>query len=171
MNQEERTRWFESLFATYGDAIFRHIAYRLGDRERAKELTQEVFMRTWQHSCLGKEIKYEKAFLYTIARNLFINEIRTDRNTTSLEEVHDLSGYEPSATGTNPEAHSEHQELLQNIAKLKTAYKEVLELRYMEGLSIKEIALLLEENETAISMRCTRALAALTDLYNQEETL
>lgn len=163
---EEYIGQFEALFARHSDAVFRHLYYRLGDRERAKELTQEVFMRTWQHLCAGKTIEYEKAFLFRIARNLFINEIRTNKQSDSLETLTEATGYEPETKEANPLEFSEEQELLHFLAQLQDNYREVLVLRYIDDMAVKDIATMLEENETAISMRIARATEKLKTLYH-----
>lgn len=157
---------FEALFQSYGDSVFRHVYYRLGDRERAKELTQEVFMRTWQYLASGKEIQHEKAFLFRIARNLFINEIRTDKHTDSLDVIKEATGYEPETKEGNPLEFSEDQELLSFLELLPDTYREVLVLRYIDDMAVKDIAKLLEEKETAISMRIARATEKLKILYH-----
>ena len=157
---------FETLFNQYSDAIFRHLQYRLGDRERAKELTQEVFMRTWQHLATGKHIEYEKAFLYKIANNLFINEIRTDKTKTSLEQLEEVHGVEAVSTLSSPEKIAEEQELQIFIQSLSPPYRDVLIYRYIDDMTVKDIAKLLGEKETNISMRLKRATEKLRQTYN-----
>lgn len=157
---------FEKLFADHSDAVFRYLVYRLNDKERAMELTQEVFMNTWRHLRSGKPIEYEKTFLFKVARNLFINEIRTDKTTTSLEKLQDTSYAEPADTTPSPETYSTHTELLSFLEHIADTYKEVLILRYIEGMSVKDIANLLEEKETNISMRIKRGLEKLRTLYS-----
>lgn len=164
---DKRLIWFEKLYDTHADAIFRHLAYKLGDRERAKELTQEVFMKTWQYVMLGKTIEHEKAFLYRSARNLFINEIRTNKATDSLTPLED-TGYEvPDAQAQNGEQTALHSELHEQLQHIKSSYREVLIMRYIDDLSVKEIAAILEENETNISMRIKRGIEALQHRYHK----
>lgn len=164
---DKRLQWFEKLYDTHADAIWRHLYMKLGDRERAKELMQEVFMKTWQFVVAGKEIEHEKAFLYRIARNLFINEIRTDKRTTSLDTLEE-KGYEPPDEKDETASYAEHRELLDRLRHIKEAYREVLVMRYIDGLQVKEIADILEEKETNISMRIQRGLQALKEAYNKK---
>ena len=166
LGMEEQIGQFEALFERHSDSVFRHLYYRLGDRERAKELTQEVFMRTWQHLSGGKSIQYEKAFLFRIARNLFINEIRTDKRNDSLDILTENSGFEPETKEGNPLTFSEEQELLYFLEQLPDNHREVLVLRYIDDMAVKDIAALLEEKETAISMRIARATEKLKTIYH-----
>lgn len=163
---EDSKDHFKKLFEAHNDAVFRYLAYQLNDRERALEMTQEVFMNTWRHLSSGKTIDYEKTFLFKIARNLFINEIRTDKTTASLETLQDTTHFEPTDTAISPELYSEHQELLQYLEHIAHSYKEVLILRYIEGMTVKDIAQLLNEKETNISMRIKRGLEKLHTLYS-----
>jgi len=160
---------FEQLFTEHNNAIFRHLYYRLGSRERAIELTQEVFMNTWQHIRSGKPIEFEKAFLYRIANNLFINEIRTNKQTYSLDELQDTAGFEPKETRASPVQYSQEQELLRFLEYLQPTYRDVLVLRYIDGLAVQDIANVLKEKETNISMRIQRALAKLKDIYESKK--
>lgn len=161
---DSRLTWFEGLYDTHADAVFRHIYLRLGDRERAKELVQDVFMRAWQYVMMGKTIEHEKAFLFRAARNAFINEIRSNREIKSLEQLAE-GGFEPQDGGDSPEKETEHRELMRALAQLKENYREVLVMRYIDGLPVTTIADILSENETNISMRIKRGLAALKEVY------
>jgi RNA polymerase sigma-70 factor (ECF subfamily) len=162
---DSRLAWFEKLYDTHADAVFRHIYLRLGDRERAKELVQDVFMRAWQYIMLGNNIEHEKAFLFRAAHNAFINEIRSRREKYSLERLQD-KGFEASDTGDSPERESEQRELMRRLTQLKESYREVLIMRYIDGLPVVTIAEILSENETNISMRIKRGLDALRNMYD-----
>lgn len=157
--------WFENLYDTYSDAIWRHLFFKLGDHERAKELMQDVFMKTWEYAQAGNQIKEEKAFLYRTATNLFINEIRTDRKTVSLATLEDAGFEFKDSSDTSTEAIS--KELTSNLSKINENYRTALTMRYIDGLSVKEIAELLGENETNISMRLIRGIEALKNEYEQ----
>lgn len=162
----KQLNWFETLYDNYGDAIFRHLAYKLNDRERAKELTQDTFMNVWRYVLRGNSIENEKAFLYRTAHNLFVNEIRTNRNTTSLDQLEE-AGLDPIDEKDTTERFAEYQELLDHLSGLKDSYREVLIMRYIDELTVKEIAALLDEHETNISMRIKRGLGALENTYQK----
>jgi RNA polymerase sigma-70 factor (ECF subfamily) len=165
MVMEDKLIWFEKLYDTYSDAIFRHLYLRLGDRERAKELTQDVFMRAWQQVASGVTIEHEKAWLYRSAHNAFVNEIRTDKRRESLDTMIEESGYDIRDEGSDTSVFTEQRELLQYLNQLKDSYRTVLVMRYIDDLPVTEIASTLEESETNISMRLKRALQKLRKLY------
>lgn len=156
--------WFETLYDTYADQIWRHLYFRLGDRERAQELMQEVFMRVWNYIQEGKTITHEKAFLYTAARNLFINEIRAKKDVVSLDDNLDESVFVEQHI-PSPQKEAEARELMEHLNQLKEPYREVLIMRYIDGLQVRDIAEFLGEQETAISMRIKRGIDALQKRY------
>lgn len=162
---EDKKAQFERLYDLHADAIFRYFAWRVSDRERAKELTNEVFMRLWRHLAGGGEIEYEKTFLYTIAKRLFINEIRTPDTTFSLDALSEDTAFEVKDEDVSILAAAEGTELWSVIATLPPPTPELLQLRYRDGLSVKEIATIFESKETAISMRIARAITHLRSLY------
>jgi RNA polymerase sigma-70 factor (ECF subfamily) len=162
---EEKQAQFERLYDTYVDAIFNYLGYRLGNRERAIELTQEVFMKVWQHINSDKPIEYEKAFLYIIAKRLFINEIRVPERTFSLDAMTEDTSFEIPDHTDKTEASAETTELWQAVATLSPPVQELLRLRYHDGLSVGEIATIFEAKENTISMRISRAIAELQKIY------
>ena len=161
---DKRLIWFEKLYDTHADAVWRHLYYQLGDAERANELLQEVFLKTWQYVLQDKHIEHEKAFLYRVARNLFINDIRSKKQAQSLDQLTDAGFEVVDATDTTAVA-SEHRELRDRLALIKDSYRTVLTLRYIDDLPVKEIAKLLGEQETNISMRIKRGIEALKQTY------
>jgi RNA polymerase sigma-70 factor (ECF subfamily) len=163
---DKRLIWFEELYDTHADALWRYFLYRLNDRERAKELTQEVFMKTWQYVLMDKTIENEKAFLYRIAKNLFINEIRTKKQSISLDCL-ETEGFEISDDSSASDTTATRNELFVRLGMIKESYRAVLIMRYIEDLPVKEIAHLLNEKETNISMRIKRGIEALKKTYQQ----
>ncbi len=67
---------FIKAFDAYADGIFRYCFFRVFNRERAKDLVQDTFMRAWEYAAKGNKIENLKAFLYKIAHNVVIDESR-----------------------------------------------------------------------------------------------
>lgn len=151
-------RQFEEAYDAYADAIFRHCYFRVRDRERAKELTQDTFMRTWGYLAEGNVIENIRAFLYKTASNLIINEVLRRKEHDSLESLREESGYEPSSEEEDTLGDSVlYDHLFLALENLPEQYKLVLVHRYIDGLAIKEIAQILKETDNTISVRLHRA--------------
>ncbi len=163
---------FEDAYTRYSDELFRHCYLRISDRERALELTQECFLRTWEYVEKGKVVNEFRPFLYRTLKNLIIDEYRKMK-TQSLEKmVEDTEGGSVEALLPPDESNTleaaidrfEGARALEALKLLPDAYKEVLILRYVDGLSPKEIAQSLDENENAVSVRVHRGLKKLKEL-------
>jgi RNA polymerase sigma-70 factor (ECF subfamily) len=155
---------------------------RLSDRERAVELTQETFLRAWEYSQNAREkgkeeIREWRPFLYRTLRNLIIDEYRKAK-TYSLDEMvegsesGDIETLMPADEGNTFEAAMERfdaKRALMELKKLPDLYREVLTLRYIDGLSPKEIAEVLEESENVVSVRIHRGLRKLHDVLEAQQ--
>ncbi len=163
---------FKDAFERYSDELFRHCSMRTSDRERAQELTQDAFMRTWDYVRKGGEVRELRPFLYQTLRNLIIDEYRKAK-THSLDSMleHAESGAMeamlPQDDTNTIEAAMERldaKQALRRVDELPELYREVILLRYVEGLSPKEIGSIVEESENVVSVRIHRALKKLRDL-------
>lgn len=164
---------FISAYDEYADAIFRHCFFRVSDRERAKELSQEVFVRAWEYVQKHSEDEVEnmQALLYHIARNLIIDEYRgRKKQSMSLDAMSEEDGFDPSDDShTEIIRASEMGEVKKAMEDLPDHFREVLLLRYVDDMGVKDIAELLEEKENAISVRIHRGIAELRKLLKTNE--
>lgn len=160
----DRQQKFKNLYDEHADAIFRYLYFKLNDRERSLELTQEVFTRLWQYMASGKEVEFPKAFLYKSAANIFINEIRTDKRTLSLDTLLE-SGFEVAYEGKDLQQIAEQQEVVDSLQALDEHDRDVLVMRYVEDMQVKEIAQVLGEKENTVSVWIKRALEKLKNIY------
>lgn len=152
---------FIAAYDDYADAIFRFCAFQVHDRERARDLMQDTFTRTWMYLESGKEIENLRAFLYKTARNLCINESVRGK-AYSLEEMQEVAGFEPEDPhAPSPEDAAENAILLKHLGELEPATQEVLTLRYMNGLAVNEIGEILGLAPNTVSVRIHRALEEL----------
>jgi len=163
---------FSDAYERYSDELFRHCSLRLSDRERAVELTQECFLKTWEYIERGERVEDFRPFLYRTLRNLIIDEYRR-KKTHSLEamlegsEDKNIEALMPQDESNTLEAavnRFEGKRALEALKKLPDLYREVLALRYVESLTPKEIAEIMDESENAVSVRIHRGLHKLRAL-------
>lgn len=174
--RQETAHAFEDAYTRYSDELFRHCYLRVSDRERALELTQEAFLRTWEYVNKGKTVLEFRPFLYRTLKNLIIDEYRKQKTQSLDAMVDETEGgtiealLPPDETNTLEAAidRFEGSRALEALKRLPDAYKEVLILRYVEGLSPKEIASSLGENENAVSVRVHRGLKKLKGLLDPD---
>ena len=151
----------------FADAIFRHCYFRVSDREKAKELMQETFLKAWQSICDGQEVKSIKSYLYRIANNLIIDHYRKKKD-ISLDILQD-EGFDPGVDEReqldNFIAGKSAMTLLENLTE---PYRQVVVMRYVDDYSVSEIAEVLEVSPNVVSVRLNRALKKLSSLYHHE---
>ncbi|HEU4677574.1 MAG TPA: sigma-70 family RNA polymerase sigma factor [Candidatus Paceibacterota bacterium] len=150
---------FIETFTTYGDAIFRFSLMKVSQVELAEDMTQEVFMRYWQYLRDDREITNCRALLYAIANNM-AKDWYKKKKAESLD-AHIVAGREPAETGMDAEALATYREVLEAAEGLDERDKEVVLLRFVEGLEPRDIAECLGETANAVSVRLNRAAQKL----------
>lgn len=167
MDQEETKAYFLQIYDTYVDDIYRFCYLKVSNRELAQDLSQEVFTRFWQALREGTVMRSERALLYTVARNLVIDWYRKKKE-SSLDVLTE-QGLEFGGDGAEDVMReAEMAEALRMIGQLDEASREVLTLRFVDGLSPKEIALLSGESANAVSVRLNRAMKKMRTLMHTD---
>lgn len=158
---------FLAAYDQYSDAIFRHCYFRVFDRERGKDLMQEVFLRAWEYLARGEEVQNMRAFLYRIANNLIVDESRKKRE-ASLERLQE-DGFDPGKDETEQwQGRLDRERILSMLDHLDEGYRNILIMRYVKDLSPSEIAEMTGESANTVSVRIYRGLKQLrTKLVNQ----
>jgi RNA polymerase sigma-70 factor (ECF subfamily) len=168
MDQEQKKSYFLAMYDMHSDAIYRFCVLKVSKREVAQDITQDVFMRYWQSLRKEDAIKNDRALLYTIARNLVIDWYRKKKD-SSLDAMTDVGvDFKGSDTASVTEQ-AEVQEALRIIEKLDDDSRDLLIMRFMEGLSPKEIAAVLKESPNVISVRLHRAVKKVQDLIHAHD--
>ena len=151
---------FDQAYADYADAIFRHCAFRLMHRERGKELMQETFLRVWIELGKGIEILNMRAFLYRIANNLIIDDVRKKKE-ASLDALQE-AGWDPGEDKTEEmQKRVQFHDILQMLQRMESAERELIVMRYIDGLQPSDIAEVLHESPNTVSVRLHRAVKEL----------
>lgn len=158
---DKAEKQFIDAYDLYADSLFRFCFFRIHSRDQAKDITQEIFTKTWDYIRKGNQIKHIKAFLYTTARHLIIDHVRK-RKDESLERLQE-NGFDPSLK-PNQTQNLEMQTAFEAMNNLNEKYRDVILLRHVDGFSPKEIAKMLDKSENAVSVRIHRGLILLREL-------
>ncbi|MEL6626196.1 MAG: RNA polymerase sigma-70 factor [Bacteroidota bacterium] len=154
---------FKKLFDQYYDGIRNFLYYKSGNIELAEDLTQEAFMILWRKRENIDPDKV-KSYLYTIAHNLFLNEVKHQKVVMKYNQ-------QPMATTTQetPQYLMEEEEFRQKlenaIAQLPEKNRVVFLMNRIEKLTYREIAERLELSVKAVEKRMHKALIQLRELY------
>lgn len=163
----------KTLAAIYDDfhlPIYRYIYRQVGDVETARDLTAEVFRRFLQAIQDKKgPTAYLSAWLYRVAHNIVIDHYRREQHRQHLPLDQDLLA---SSDNTGQAAENilmaEHVRL--SLQHLTPDQQQVIILKFLEGLSNKEVAEITGKPVGAIKSLQHRALAALQRQLVQEKS-
>lgn len=157
---------FDGLYLLYADRVFRFLVARLEDSEFAEEVTAQVFLRL-----IEKIDRFQiapkdnaaifSAWLYRLAYNRMVDNLRKRQRArlVSLEQV-DRAGNRWESM-ENIESRIDFEQMLHHLQHLNDQQREVLLLRFIEGLNIAQTAETMAKSEGAIKALQHRALENL----------
>lgn len=165
---ESKEKAFLEAFEQHSDALFRHCYFKTSNRELAKDVVQEAFCRTWSYIGEGRKVENMRAFLYRVAGNVIIDEMRK-KKATSLDALEEAGFMPADDTSPNGEQFASGQEAVRMLQQVEEPYRTALALRFVEGFSPKEIAGMLEESENVISVRIHRGVKKLREVFDGKD--
>jgi len=158
---DDSQKKFSKIYDQYISRIYRFVFLRVNSRDIAQDLTSETFTRAWDKfkDNSGTEVKNWVGFLYQIARNLVTDFYREKGKV----QIISASYVADPAMGLEEKAFlsSEADQIKAVLSKLGEEQQEVIIWRYLEGLSNKEIAKILDKPEGTVRVIVHRALEAL----------
>jgi RNA polymerase sigma-70 factor (ECF subfamily) len=163
---QETKRFFSELYDTFHDEIFRFSLAKTRNRDLALDITQETFIKTWDYLRSGKHIEQARGFLYRTCRNLIIDMSRKKKfaSLDALLEGGELSSVNDSSLEL-PDSHIDKELFMGRLRLLDEHHFEILHLRFIQELTLSEIAQIYKENENTISVRIHRAVKQAKKLF------
>ena len=158
---------FNKLYDLYADRLY-GFAYNLThSSEMAEEIVQEVFLKIWQmREHLSPEYSF-RSFLFTIAKNKFLNDLRNRLTLLSYDEyitqLDDATERGENSTESEFNFNEVNEQDLQSKDKLSKRQKMIFEMSKEEGLSNQEIALKLGISEQSVRNQLSSALKVLRE--------
>ena len=165
---------FGALYDHYHAMIYRFVMIKVGRREEAEDITHQVFLSAWQNVRTYKHKGYPfSSWLYRIARNQVIDHYRSrkGRNDVSIEKADpEAFGVETDYAG-NLTAKLELEKVRSAVGRLKPDYQDVIILRFVEDMSLKESAAALGKSEGAVKLLQHRAIRELKKALTAEPSI
>ena len=149
----------EELYDRFGDRLYHYLFLKLGSTGDAEDVLQEVFVRLSGAGLRLRFVRRLDAFAFKIARNEALRFLgrRKARDVRRLDGS-SLPGFAEAVEGPDP---AEVHNLSEALSGLPEAQREVIVLRYFEGLSFKDIAGVCGISENTASSRCRYGLDKL----------
>ncbi len=158
------------IYDRYHEAIYRYLWLRLQDTWAAEDLTGDIFMRAVAaiHDYQAREVPFQ-AWLYRLAHNRLVDYYRREsgRNLVPLEIAEEVLMADPEAGNGGRDVLAVDQ-VRTALARLDPIQREVLVMRFLLGLPLREVALALDKTTAAIKSLQHRGLQALRAALGQE---
>ena len=170
-NKDKIEKVFMESYEEFSDAIFRYTLFQTSNRQTAIDISQDTFIKTWQYLQKGQEIENIRAFLYRVAKNLIIDH-RRKKKSYSLDEMteYGVDFRTDEDLVEDQQKEFEKQKVLKTIDNVDEKYREILILRYVEEMSIKEIGEVMDKSQNHVSVMIHRGIEKLKKLlkdYNE----
>jgi RNA polymerase sigma-70 factor (ECF subfamily) len=161
--QAGRRDAFVRLYGEYHAPIYNLCARVLGDREEAKDVTQEVFIKAFnQLPSAGSETFKLRPWLYRVATNACFNQLRSRRK---LDDGGD-AGLEHAASGIDEFERAQTVALVeQSLGEMNERYRTALVLKDLQGLPPEEIAEVMEVSRANADVLVHRARASFKMVF------
>ncbi len=134
-----RELFIEQAMAEFESALIGYAATLLNDRDRARDVVQDTFIRLCQQN-VDQVRTHLKSWLFTVCRNRALDILRKDKHLQPLEDYHWHCVAEPSLP---PDAQADLTErmahLMHRIERLSANQRDVILLKFQQGLSYQEI--------------------------------
>lgn len=165
---------FDRIFAAHREPVFAYLVGRAGDREEARDLLQETFLRAWRNlpTLEGLEPRRQRAWLFTVARNLVTDAYRgrAVRTEAAAELARGEDGVAPA--GEEPAVRAEAAERMERlqaaIRDLPEGWRVPLVMQTVGGLNSTEIGRLLGYPPGTIRYRLSMARGRLAERLASE---
>jgi RNA polymerase sigma-70 factor, ECF subfamily len=155
---------FDELYERYAREVYRFSLYLSADRSLAEDITSETFVRAWT-SDSPLRMPTVKAYLLTIARNLFVEELRRRSKQAELSDELPVAGSLAERT--------EHNDVLDRVAaelqRIPEGDRAALLMRVLDEMKYEEIARALGISLTAVKARIFRARLRLLQIREDME--
>jgi len=168
---------FIKIYDENVEEIHRFVYFKIGNREEANDLTSMIFLKTWnyiQNKTLV-DAKTLRALLYKISRTSIVDYYRENGSKVTVSLDEEDNHIDVIDETDNP---SERLDQAANIALikrtlllLKEEYREVIIMKFINDLSIEEIADISGKSKGNIRVLLHRALNALKELVEKEQSL
>ena len=159
---------FDMVFENYSDAVYNFLRKNCHSPEDAEDLLQEIFLKLWIYRENIQPDSSLSSYLFTMARNTLLNYIR-DRAKDRLLEVffNDLELKDSSEENEDDELSCIIKEINDLAQGMPPKRKEVYELRWINGLSRKEIAEKMEISIVTVDIHLRKAVDYLKSVIKK----
>tara|TARA_A100001011_G_scaffold218597_1_gene226558 strand:+ start:2429 stop:2989 length:561 start_codon:yes stop_codon:yes gene_type:complete len=159
---------FRYLLEFFWNDVYGFMLQRTQNENEAEDLTIRCFGKAFEKIMTYNEAYGFKTWLTTIAKNLHIDQLRKKSNTNITTKASQEVAQKIADSAPSPEddliRKQRLETLLNTIKNLKPRYREVIQLKYLQELSVKQMAEKLNSSESTVKVKLMRARKLLAEI-------
>ena len=169
--KEKNQNAFSYLLNTFWDDVYNFQLKRIKNESTAEDITIESFTKAFEKINTYNDKYIFKTWLITISKNLHIDKLRKNKNNFNLAETNEFKELKENSPSPEDDLINEQKlkSLKNKISQLKPSYKKVIELKYFNELSYKEISQKLNQPINNVKVRVMRAKRILAEIIKTHD--
>ena len=163
---QQSNQCFEALYSRYVSKVYQRCLSMTKDSDQAQDFTHDIFIKAFAKLEGFQERSRFSTWLYSIAYNYCADQLRVAKRLpfTSIEES--IAPYQ--AVSNDSQIVEEALQIVNHaLKKLPEQDRQLLALKYEDGMSVEEIAQLYSLNVSTVKMRLKRSRDKVRKLYSQ----
>lgn len=158
---------FETLYNRYVKKVYSRCYSLTKDADKAHDYTQDIFVKVFARLNDFKGRSTFSTWLYSVSYNYCMDQLRGASRTMTMPLADTMEEWHATGTEEAELREQQLQQLAHAMTQLSSQESMLLQLKYQEGLEIREIALQLDINECAVKMRLKRSRDKVRRLCDQ----
>lgn len=172
INNDNYNDIFDLIYKNFSNKVYFKCFSLTKDKETAKELTQEIFIKVFEHLKEFKGISSLSTWIYSITYNHCIEYFRKNKKIHSSDynnenEIYEIIDDEEEYIENKIIEENEIDKINRILDLLNPEEKALILMKYQDNIPIKEIEKVLKLSESAIKMRLKRTKSKIIYLYNK----
>lgn len=162
--QKKDVSAFSKLYDRYSDKVYGRCLQFFQDKEKAKDATQEIFIKVLYQLHTIKEEDYFSTWLYTVTYRYCVDKFREEKKHFFAEEEKAVNVYYEEQEEVFEDIYSDILE--EGLQKLDKEERTIIMMKYVDEMSVKQISEVLGLGSSAVKMRLKRSRDKLISICN-----
>ncbi len=167
--EEQNPEYFNTLYRRYAGKVFAKCISMLGEEAQARDAVQDIFIKVYLNLSRFNEQSSFSTWLYSITYNFCIDLIRKKKKIPVLfaEDVGRIGDNIDVEIPDSVLLEMKHDRLEKVLSRMQEGDRIILLMKYMDDMSIKEMADFFQKTESAIKMQILRAKQKAQVIYDE----
>ena len=171
--QKQDQKAFNNLFNLHWDYLYNFQLKKTRNKDLAEEISIITFARAFDRISTFKNQFEFKTWLLTISKNIYNDQLRKENNSINLMTFPSIPDLKELTNQDHPSpeeiliTNEKLESLLNKIKSLKSDYRKIIQLRFFDDLSYKEISKKMDQPINTIKVKLLRAKNLLNQKFRQ----